>query len=524
MTQMVDQHHFPQYATALALHRAGRLEEAAFAYAQMLRADPRTAEAWHLLGVIACQGGRLREGAQHFRKAVELQPGFLLGWMDLGAALREQSDTAGAVACFDHVLAIDPAHADAHISRGEALCVQGRHEDALGSFESAIRLDAQDARAHNNAGNALLEMGSYDAALARFDRAVALRPGYVRALSNRGCALHALGRYADSIAQCNSALALQPDFGEARAHRGLTSLLLGDFRQGWIDNEARWQTMGTPQPRRFSHARWNGEADIDGKTILLHAEQGLGDTVQFCRYARPVADRGARVILQVQPELVSLLRTLDGPSQIVSEGDPLPDFDVHCPLLSLPLAFGTDLTSIPSGAAYLHVDKARVSQWRMRLGPKSSRLRIGLVWSGSSGHKNDRNRSIPLQDLLDALQGIDAEFVSLQKEVRDRDATALAGAARVLPLGTELQDFADTAALASLVDLVVTVDTAVAHLAAAVGKTTWILLPWVPDWRWQLDRRESPWYREVRLFRQPAPGDWPAVLSALRAELDELAI
>lgn len=437
--------------------------------------------------------------------------------------MRELSDPAGAVACFDRVLEIDPRNADAHNSRGEALSAQRRHDDALTSYEAAIRLNPLDARAHNNAGGALLETGRYQAALERFDQALAIRPGYASAISNRGSALHGLARFAESISQFDQALAIEPDYAEARFNRGLTLLLLGNFRDGWRDYEARLAAQYPQEKREFARPRWNDGSDLNGKTILVHAEQGLGDTLQFCRYVPLVALGGARVLLEVQRELVSLLRTLDGTTEVVSCGDPLPDFDVHCPLLSLPRAFGTDLSNIPAGAGYLRPDRQRVARWQARLGPRAARLRVGLAWSGSRLLKNDRNRSLPLGLLLDAVEGIDAEFISLQKDVRASDIGALARSKSVRPFGAELEDFRDTAALTSLLDLVVTVDTSVAHLAGALRVPTWILLPWVPDWRWLLHRPDSPWYPTVRLWRQKASGDWPSLLTDLRAGLKALA-
>jgi len=485
-----------------------------------MNATPRAAQACHALGVLACRRGNLHEGAELFRKAVELDADFVLGWMDLGAALRELADPAGATACFDRVLAIDPNCAEAHNSRGEALSAQRRHQDALASYEAAIRLSEGDARAYSNAGAALLELGSCHAAIERFDRALSIRPSYVRAISNRGSALHYLGRFTEAIAEFDQALTIQPDCAEARFNRGLVRLLLGQFKSGLSDYEARLKAVNAPA-RDFVQPRWRADSDIKGKTILVHAEQGLGDTLQFCRYVPLLAGRGARVVLEAQPELVSVLRALDGAARIVACGDPLPVFDVHCPLLSLPLACGTDLSNIPSGAACLRADGQRVLRWQARLGPKGRAPRIGLAWSGGRLLKNDRNRNIPLRDLVGTLGDIEAEFISLQKDVRQSDQAALAGSDAVRHFGNDLEDFADTAALVSLLDLVVTVDTSVAHLAAAIGKPTWILLPWVPDWRWLLEREDSPWYPTVRLWRQRTPGDWPAVLAAVRAELAE---
>jgi tetratricopeptide (TPR) repeat protein len=515
LTQIRDR----QYARATGLHRAGRLQDAAAAYADVLRLDPAAARAWHLLGVVTCQQGKLREGVDLFRKAVEMQPGLVAAWMDLGAALRELRDPAGAVACFDRVIEIDPGDADAYNSRGEALSAQRLHDQALLSYRAAIRLNSKDPRMRNNAGAALLELGRLEDALGEFDHALSQKPGYVRAQSNRGSALYAMGRLAESIVEFNRALYIQPDYAEARFNRGMARLLLGQLTDGWRDYEARLQMTWAPDARNFAQPAWRGDSDLEGKRILLHAEQGLGDTLQFCRYATVVANLGARVILEVQRELACLLHPLEPRAQVVARGDPLPAFDLHCPLLSLPLALGTDLSTIPACEAYLRAQPEQVRRWQARLGPRTGRPRVGLAWSGGHLLKNDGNRNLPLRQLLGALDGIDVELISLQKDVRRSDAVALAECGSLRHFADGLQDFSDTAALASLLDVAVTVDTSVAHLCAAIGRPTWILLPRVPDWRWLLDRADSPWYPTVRLYRQKTRGDWAGALEALRSSL-----
>jgi hypothetical protein len=269
--------------------------------------------------------------------------------------------------------------------------------------------------------------------------------------------------------------------------------------------------------RDFAQPLWLGEFDIAGKTVLLHAEQGLGDTIQFCRYAEKVAARGASVLMEVPPALLSLLAQVEGVRQLIGRGEPLPPFDCHCPLLSLPLAFDTRSDSIPAQVPYLRSEPERVGAWRRRLGD-GKLPRVGLAWSGSATHLNDTNRSIPLEDFARVVCP-EAQFVSLQKDVRAADERVLIGRRDVRHLGSELQDFADTAAVIELMDLIVTVDTAVAHLAGAMGKAVWILLPFNPDWRWLLDRDDSPWYPSARLFRQTAHGDWSEVVARLSVEL-----
>jgi Glycosyltransferase family 9 (heptosyltransferase) len=298
-------------------------------------------------------------------------------------------------------------------------------------------------------------------------------------------------------------------------------LLIGDFDRGWVKYEWRWKTESLALPKRnFSQPLWLGAEALDGKAILLHSDQGFGDTIQFCRYVPLVAERGARVILEVPRPLRELMSTLTGAEQIVSSGNPLPDFDMHCPLLSLPLAFGPQLETIPAATPYLRASSQSLMNWDTRLGSKHHR-RIGLVWSGSPTHKNDQNRSIRLSSLLSLLD-IEATFVSLQKDVRDDDVTILKNRSDLLHFGDALENFSDTAALISNLDVVISVDTSVAHLAGALAKPVWVLLPFVPDWRWLLDRNDSPWYPTARLFRQDDARAWDNVIARVHAALYEL--
>jgi hypothetical protein len=321
------------------------------------------------------------------------------------------------------------------------------------------------------------------------------------------------------------ALSLNPNFALARWNRALFNLRRGNFRDGWPEYEARWEveTLNTFKDKReISQPLWLGTPSLEGATILLHAEQGLGDTLQFCRYVKPLADLGARVILEVQAPLVGLLAGLPGVSQIVARGESLPDFDYHCPLMSLPLAFETDLASIPGRHRYLTPDPTRVAEWAARLGPKT-KPRVGLVWSGNPRHKNDHNRSIGFAAIAQLVSD-DCEFISLQKEVREADRPALEAEPRVLQFGAELGDFTDTAALCELLDVVITVDTSVAHLAGALGKDVRILLGGMVDWRWLDDRLDSPWYPTARLYRQQAGEGWDPVLERVKSDLDKLVV
>jgi len=363
----------------------------------------------------------------------------------------------------------------------------------------------------------LHEMRRYEDALTSYGRALALQANYPEAWSNRGATLYELKRHDEALASYDRAIALQPDFPEAHWNAASLRLLTGDFERGWAEYEWRWkyEAMALAQ-RKFTQPLWRGEP-LEGKTILLHSEQGLGDTIQFCRYAPLVSARGGRVVLEVDKSLLELMTSLSGEVQVVSRGAALPDFDLQCPLMSVPLAFATDLETVPSAPSYLSAPAQRLLEWRGRLG-SAKRCRVGLVWSGNPAHKRDQNRSIGLGALLPLLD-VDADFISLQKDVRPADAVVLAQRTDIAQFSTKMSDFSDTASLILQLDLVITVDTSVAHLAGALGRPVWVLLPYLPDWRWLLDRDSSPWYPTARLFRQDETRAWGTVIPSVRQAL-----
>jgi tetratricopeptide (TPR) repeat protein len=536
---------------AVALHRGGMLAEAAAFYARILAAAPHHVDALHLLGVVRHQQGRNDEALPLIGAALEFAPRNVAILSNYGLVLSALGRHDEAVAAFDRALALDPNHAaalnnraadlnelerydealassgralaiapdfaDAHCNRGIVLLKLERAPEALASFDKAISIDPAHARAHSNRGAALQALERFEDAIASCDRAIALRRDYAGAFHNRALALIELGRHDEALAAFHQVLAADPGHSAARWHEALLRLLRGKYAAGWDGYEWRFKhkEIGL-RPRNFSVPQWHGEP-VAGRTILLHAEQGFGDTIQFARYTPMVAARGARVVLEVQPALVSLIASLPGTATIIARGDLLPAFDVHCPMPSLPLAFATRLETIPVQTSYLEAPANRIAQWRLRLTPGAPR--VGLVWSGNPRHKNDRSRSLPFDTLAPLIGVAGIDFVSLQKEPRPADAEALARYGNVLDLGPELQDFGDTAAVISLLDLVITVDTSIAHLAGALGKPVWIMLPTRVDWRWLLDREDSPWYPTARLFRQRAAGDWAGVIARVRQEL-----
>jgi tetratricopeptide (TPR) repeat protein len=348
---------------------------------------------------------------------------------------------------------------------------------------------------------------------------LAARPDYAEALVNRGVTLQGLTQFDAALASYDQTIALRPDDADAHFFRGLSRLVTGDFARGWIDYQWRRKAPSARLTARdFPQPLWLGEDDIAGKTILLHSEQGFGDSIQFCRYVPLVAARGARVIVEVEEPLCELMAGLAGTAQIIAKGDPLPDFDIQCPLPSLPLAFKTGIKTIPSSVPYLRARRQALERWGALLGTHRS-PRIGLAWAGNAKHVRDRERSMALRDLLPLLE-IDARFVSLQKDLRTGDAEILKRC-NVCQVGQQFGDFSDTAALISQLDLVISVDTSVAHLAGALGKPVWILLTHAPDWRWLLDRDDSPWYPSARLFRQRETREWGSLTMRVREALLE---
>jgi predicted TPR repeat methyltransferase len=388
----------------------------------------------------------------------------------------------------------------------------------LESYDRAIALRPDYAEAFTNRGIVLAELDRPEEALQSYERAVAIAPDYAEAFYNRGNALRDLCRIEDAAESYERAIALVPEHAAAHWNLADCRLLLGDFARGWQEYEWRWKSaLSDDGWRDFQQPLWLGVQPLDGRTILLRQGLGIGDTLLFCRYAKKAAARGARVVLEVQPSLLPLLAALEGVAQVVARGAAVPAFDYHCPLMSLPLAFKTDLATIPAAVPYIRSEPSRVAAWRVKLGD-AKKPRVGLVWSGSMLLKNDK-RSIALTEMLPLVADW-AQWVCLQKEVSDSEAAMLASRPDIRYVGGELNDFADTAALIELMDIVVSVDTAVANLAGAMGKPVWILLPYIPmDWRWMLDREDSLWYPTARLFRQSASREWASVISRVNREL-----
>jgi tetratricopeptide (TPR) repeat protein len=501
-----------------ALKGLNRLDAALAAYDRTIAMNPRYAEAHFNKGCLLMGMRRWPEALASFGCAISIRP-YPEALLNRGIVLKEMGRLQEALADLESAIALDGHCAEALSNRGVVLGALGHHDAALASFDEAMTVKPLYAEAHGNKGNARLARSELDQALACYDRAISLKPDFPEAHSGRGIVLTQMRRFDEAFVSFDTAVALKPDYAEAYFNRALASLTLGRFDSGWLDYEWRRKCAGVasdPAGERFTEPPWRGDEPLSGRTILLWWEQGLGDTLQFCRYAALVADLGASVILEVQPPLLGVVATLPR-ILVVKPGDARPRFDFQCPLMSLPLAFKTTLSTIPSAGNYLRTDPAKVDYWRARLGP-GEKPRIGLVWSGSRVHKNDRNRSLPLSLLLEFLPP-EIQCISLQVDVREIDRATLDQRPDILDCGASCGDFADTAALCQCLDLVISVDTSVAHLSAAIGKQTWVLLPFAPDWRWLLDRSDSPWYEAVSLYRQDAAGEWTEALARLRDDL-----
>jgi len=504
---------------ALRAHGAGDLAKAERLYNAVLQQDAANFDALHGLGRLHCQGGRLDTALLLIQTALKNEPNRAEGFASLGLVFHLLHRFDKALASYDEGLALDPGNAELLNRRGVALLELRRPLEALDCFERVLAVDPDHHDALGNYGNALIKLNRPAEALAAYGRALTARPDNAQLLTNRAVALRRLDRPHEALMSAGCALLASPDFAQARFVEAVARLTLGDFAGGWRGYEARWAVGSLASQRRsFTAPLWLGHEPLTGKTILLHAEQGFGDAIQFARYAPLVARRGAqKVVLEVRRELKPLLSGLTSVAEVVAYGDPLPDFDLHCPLMSLPLAFATELSTIPAEVPYLTAAEDRIAVWRNRL--PDARPLIGLVWSGERSHDNDLNRSIGLATLLPLLEVSEVAFVSLQHDVRERDEPVLQGLPNLFCIEPKFCDFADTAAVVAVLDAVVAVDTAVAHLAGAMGKPLFLLLPFAADFRWLRERTDSPWYPTARLYRQPQFGDWDSVIGAVARDL-----
>jgi tetratricopeptide (TPR) repeat protein len=530
----LDPHHALIYAAhrnlGLVLKQMQRLEAALLSFNRAIAHRADFAEAYFDRATALLQLERLEAALADFERVIALKGDHAESHYHRAQVLLQLQRPAPALPSIERAIELMPGNAEAHCHRGNALAALGRHEEALASFERALALQPNHAGVCYNRANLLKQMSRWPQALASYEQALAINPDYAEAHVNRGVLLHEQRQLGAALAAYERALAIRPRHAGARFNRACLLLLRGEYERGWEEFEWRWQSGWggrAAEPRRPSQPQWTGTQPLAGKSILLHAEQGLGDTLQFCRYVPLVAQLGARVILEVQPPLLGLLSRLQGVWRLRLAEDPISPADYHCPLMSLPRALGTTLTTIPAPRVYLCCDAQKARFWEQQLGFRQ-RPRVGLVWSG--GFRRDHpelwavneRRNIPLVQLAELLRS-DVEFFSLQKgqpaqaELERWRATVQPG--QIIDHTAWLHDFDDTAALIEQLDLVISVDTSTAHLAGALGKPVWILNRFDGCWRWLLDRRDSPWYPSARLYRQPAPGDWHGVIEQAAADL-----
>jgi tetratricopeptide (TPR) repeat protein len=505
-----------------------RLVEARASHDKAIALKPDYTDAYYNLGIALRDLGRPDEALASYDKAIALKSDHAELHYNRGNVLRDLKRPEEALTSYNRAIVLKPDHADAFNNRGAALLDLKRPEEALASYDEAIGLKPDHADAYNNRGNALRELKRPEEALASHDKAIALKPYFAEAHYNRGIALMELKRSEEALAGYDKAIALKPDYADAHWNQSLCFLLLGRFEQGWRQHEWRKRLKEPLGVRSYSQPLWLGQENLAGKTLFIYWEQGLGDTIQFCRYAKLAEARGAKVILSVQQPLIELLKHSSSTIQVIGPNDVPTDFDYHCPLLSLPLAFKTTLSNIPATIPYLKSNVEKSLFWKEYLGEKN-KPRVGLVWSGGFRPNQtepwnfNSRRDIPLSKFA-ALKDSDVEFYSLQKG--QPAESELAGLLRrnwdgphIIDFTSLLHNFSDTAALVKNLDLIISVDTSTAHLAGALSKPVWILNRFDTCWRWLLERADSPWYPTVKLYRQEKAGHWDDVVQRIKIDL-----
>ena len=540
---------------AVQHHQQGELQEAERIYRQILQVQPNHADALHFLGIIGLQVGRPDVAVDYITRAITVNETIPIFHANLGKAWKDQGRLDEAVQCFHQSLRLKPDHAETHYNLGIALNDEKKLEEAVACYRRAVELKPDYAEAHCNLGSLLKDQGRLEEAVISYRRAAELRPNDVQPSYNLGITLRQLGDLDAAEAYCRAALerdrqdheiysslgniladqgkleeavachrqalTLKPDYAEGQRNLGITWLKMGNFVQGWNAYEWRLSCEGLSQPPSSSLPIWDGPP-LKGRRILLWSEQGLGDSLQFIRYAPLIQAKGGQVFTHCLPTLAKILATCPGVEQVVTQGEHLPELDCQISLMSLPRVFGTTLETIPASIPYLHADPELVQYWADTLGSVEG-LKIGITWQGNPGHTNDRNRSFPIT-MFEPLANIPGvSLFSLQKGVGTEQLHATANHLSITDLGDRLNDMMDTAAVLKNLDLLICPDTAVTHLAGALGVPVWMALPFASDWRWLMDRQDSPWYSSLRIYRQNQAGDWPSVFTHFAADVCRLA-
>jgi tetratricopeptide (TPR) repeat protein len=511
-----------QIQLALKFHRSGDLLQAEHILKKILRKNHNNVNALYNLGALYAQIGNYDLAITYIEKSIRVEPDNANAYYILGKAFQAKGELDKAITCYRRVIKLNPFFLHAYYYLGEAFQDKGEIDEAVMYYKKELELNPDHADTYNNMGIILHSKGKIDEAIRYYEKALMLNPCSENVYNNFAIALKDSG-VLDKAIYCYQK-ALELNSAQAVIHYGLSMTLLldGNFKEGWKEYEWRWKTKDFFQyARNFTKPLWDG-SDIAGRTILLHDEQGSGDTIQFIRYASLIAQRDANVVVECHRALVSLLKSVDGIQQVIVRGEELPEFDLYCPLLSLPLMFNTTLESIPAKVPYIVVDPLLVQKWKDKLRYDNSKFKVGLVWAGKPEHKNDRNRSCHLEVFSPLAELGDISFYSLQKGWAAEEAKNPPGGMKLIDYTEEISDFSDTSGLIMNLDLIVSVDTSVVHLAGALGKPVWTLLPFAPDWRWLLIREDCPWYPTMRLFRQHSPGDWESVIANVKDELLKL--
>ncbi len=520
----------PNFAAAYSnlgnvLREQGHYEQAIANYKNAIKLDPNYAKAYNNLANILRERGACEEAIANYEQAIRLDAGFAEAYGNLGGVLREKGRFKEAIAACRRATQLKPDYVEAYGHLGISLYEQGCYDEAMENFERAIQLKPDCADSYSNLGGVLVKQNQLEEAISACRRAIRLKPDFAEAYNNLGIALFNKGLYAEAIENFDQAIEVKPDYVGAYMNRAFTFLLKGDFKRGWKDYcwRRKAESEKTVYPHRYQVPLWDG-SPFAGSRLLVHYEQGAGDNIQCVRYLPLVKSHGGTVIFETPKSLSGLLREFDGIDELVEascEGKPPSvEFDFYIPLMDLPRVFGTALETIPADVPYLYADTAKVRYWQKRLAEPG--FKVGIVWAGSARHKNDYNRSCPLKHFAPLADIPGVQLYGLQKGPPAAQVEQVADKMSVVNLGEEFEDFTDTAAVIENMDLIISVDTSVLHLVGAMAKPAWALIPFVPDWRWLLDRRDNPWYPTARLFRQKRRGDWQGVLTRAAAELRAL--
>lgn len=540
------------FQIGISLHKQGKKLEASNIYKIILKNDKSHFDSNHMLGIIETQNNNTSMAIQFLQKAVQINPNSSYAYSDLGINLYKIKKIDEAITCFERAIQLDVENAQAYSNLGNILQETGNYEDALIKYIQAIDIDCKYIQAHYNCGNAFRVLGKFDQAIQYYDNAIDLSPNFAEAYCNKGVALkelnlldealecfnisinininfadafynrglvlHDFKRIDEALSNYEKAIDIKPDHIDAYWNKSLALLLCGDYLNGWKFHEYRWKTnkFKTKQ-RNYPEKCWLGLESLNGKKIYIYEEQGIGDTIQLCRYLKLVKLLGTYVIFGVSKSLYDFMLSLDGVDELISNDITPTSFDFHCPLHSLPLALGTTVETIPNEFSYLKANFEKVAKWKEKLGFQK-KIRIGIAWSSVSLFEQDKSRSISFLTMMSAIPRDMFDIVCLQKIIKEEDNTEFSKSG-INFYGNELVDIDETAALISCLDLVISTCTSIPHISASIGKPTWIMLQYVPDWRWMLEREDSIWYQTVRLFRQKTRGDWNSVCTQVYSEL-----